>query len=75
LETSINGILAVDNKGNSILFNKRFGEMWRIPQQVLDSKDDKKILQHVLSQIKDPAEFSRKVAHLYKDLGKKSRDE
>ncbi|MCX6993037.1 MAG: PAS domain S-box protein [Kiritimatiellaeota bacterium] len=75
LETSIDGILAVDNEGLSILFNKRFGELWRIPQQILDAKDDKKMLEYVLSQLKDPMEFGRKVAYLYEHQDEKSRDE
>ena len=74
-ETSIDGILAVDNEGHSILFNKRFGELWKVPQHVLDTKDDKKMLEYVLKQLKDPAEFSRRVACLYEHKDEKSRDE
>ncbi|MBU0716441.1 MAG: PAS domain S-box protein [Verrucomicrobia bacterium] len=75
LETSIDGILAVDNEGHSILFNRRFGELWRIPQHILDAKDDKKMLECVLSQLKDPVEFDRKIAYLYEHQDIKSRDE
>ncbi|MDD5679196.1 MAG: PAS domain S-box protein [Kiritimatiellae bacterium] len=75
LETSVDGILAVDNKGRTILFNERFGELWRIPRKILDSKDDKKMLEYTLNQLKDPAEFGRKVAYLYKYHDEKSRDE
>ena len=74
-ETSIDGILAVDNKGRVILHNKRFGEIWKIPRHILDTKDDKKMLEYVLKQLKDPAEFSRKVAYLYEHKDEKSRDE
>jgi len=74
-ETSTDGILAVDNDGRSILFNKRFGEIWKIPQSVLDTKDDKKMLEYVLKQLKDPGEFIRKVAHLYEHKDDKSNDE
>jgi len=74
-ETSIDGILAVDNEGHSILFNKRFGEIWKIPQQIMDTKDDKKMLECVSKQLKDPAEFNRKVAYLYEHKDEKSRDE
>lgn len=74
-ETSLDGILAVDNEGRAILFNKRFGEIWNIPQQILATKDDTKMLAYVAKQLKDPGEFSRKVAYLYEHKCEKSREE
>jgi len=74
-ETSIDGILAVDNEGHSILFNKRFGELWKIPQHILDTKDDAVMLECVLKQLKDPDEFGRKVAYLYEHRAEQSREE
>jgi len=74
-ETSIDGILAVDNEGRSILFNKRFGELWKIPQHILDTKDDAVMLECVLKQLKDPDEFGRKVAYLYEHRAEQSREE
>jgi len=74
-ETSIDGILAVDNEGHSLLFNTHFGEMWKIPRQVLDEKDDKRMLECVSKQLKNPEEFGRKVAYLYEHKDEKSRDE
>ena len=74
-ETSIDGILAVDDEGRTVLFNKRFGQMWNIPQQILDTKDDEMMLQHVLSQLKDPDGFLSKVKYLYEHNDQESRDE
>lgn len=74
-ETSMDGILIVDDEGHAIHFNKRFGEIWRIPQGVLDTKGDEKMLEFVLKQLKDPGEFRRKVAYLYEHKDEKSRDE
>ncbi|MCX5856122.1 MAG: PAS domain S-box protein, partial [Deltaproteobacteria bacterium] len=74
-ETSIDGILAVDNEGHTILFNKRFCELWKIPQHILDTKDDAMMLECVLKQLKDPEEFGRKVAYLYEHRSEKSREE
>ena len=74
-ETSIDGILAVDNEGHTIFFNRRFSELWKIPQHILDSKDDGKMLEYILRQLTDPAEFGRKVAYLYERHEEKSRDE
>ncbi|MBA7695149.1 hypothetical protein ES703_103771 [subsurface metagenome] len=74
-ETSIDGILVVDSEGKSISFNNNFGRMWNIPQQILDTRDDEKMLQYVLSQLKDPAQFLERVKYLYAHRNEKSRDE
>jgi len=40
----------VDRSGKIVLFSKRFAKMWKIPDDVLDSKDDKQALAFVLEQ-------------------------
>lgn len=74
-ETSIDGILAVDRAGKSILLNKRFGEMWGIPQPILDARDDKAMIQYVLGQLEEPNKFLGQVEYLYTHEDEKSRDE
>jgi len=74
-ETSIDGILAVNTEEKIILFNKRFAEMWNIPYEILDTKDDKQLLQYILNQLKDPDSFIKKVVYLYSHKEEKSRDE
>ena len=75
LETTIDGILVVDDKSNILLYNQRFVDMWGIPQDLLDSKDDNFVLQYGTNLIKDPEEFKRKVIDLYYNKEQKSRDE
>jgi PAS domain S-box-containing protein len=74
-ETSIDGILVVNNEGKSLLFNKRFGQMWNIPQHILNTRDDEEMLQCVLNQLKEPDKFLEKVKYLYAHKNEKSRDE
>jgi len=74
-ETSLDGILAVDNEGHTILFNKLFVELWKIPQHIMDTKDDAMMLEYILKQLKDPEEFGRKVKYLYEHHDEKSREE
>lgn len=74
-ETTLDGILVVDNEGHTVFLNKRFGEIWNIPQLVLDTKDDEKMLGYVLKQLKDPDGFKRKVDYLYHHKNEASRDE
>jgi PAS domain S-box-containing protein len=74
-EASPDGILAVDNEGHTLLFNTRFSEIWRIPREVLDTHDDKTMLEYVSKQLKDAEAFNRTVAHLYENRAETSLDE
>ena len=73
--TAIDGILVVDRNGKTVLTNRRFAEMWNIPGELLETKDDKKIMRHVLGQLKDSAGFEKDVEYLYSHPGEISRDE
>ena len=65
LQSSSDGILAV-NRENEVLFaNQRFVEMWRIPKKIMAKKDDTLLLQYVLDQLTDPQGFLNKVQELY----------
>jgi signal transduction histidine kinase/DNA-binding response OmpR family regulator len=65
LESTADGILVVDRQGKIVSFNRKFREMWRIPDAVLESRDDDRALQSVVEQLKDPAGFLAKVKDLY----------
>jgi len=67
LETTDNGILVVNPEGAVVKANRRFAEMWRIPDDILASGDDERLLNHVLSQLSDPDAFVAKVKALYGD--------
>ncbi|HLZ53625.1 MAG TPA: ATP-binding protein, partial [Verrucomicrobiae bacterium] len=75
LNSSIEGILVVDNEGKKILQNQRTAELWKIPQNILEENDDKKQVQFVMNQTKNPEQFVEKVTHLYSHPTEISRDE
>jgi PAS domain S-box-containing protein len=74
-ETSPDGILLTDSQGKAVPLNKRFGKMWQIPQEMLDSQDDERMLRFVSGQLKDPAEFLEVVQYLYAHKEEKSYDQ
>ena len=74
-ETTIDGILVVDDKGYAIFFNSRFKELWKIPSSLLEAREDENILEYVAEQIKDSTKFLQKVFHLYEHREEKSKDE
>ena len=65
LESTADGILVVDKAGKTIAKNNRFGEIWGIPEDILKTKDDDKLLNFVLSKLKEPIKFLSKVKKLY----------
>ena len=65
LESTADGILVVDDGGRAAYLNARFAEMWRIPQDLLDERDDARLLDYVVEQLSEPNAFLEKVRALY----------
>ncbi len=65
VEATADGLLVVDTQGKIISFNRRFMELWRIPDEVVVSRADDQALSFVLSQLQDPESFLKKVRDLY----------
>ncbi|MFA6168070.1 MAG: ATP-binding protein [Gemmatimonadaceae bacterium] len=65
LESTVDGILAVDNAGKVMHVSRRFAELWRVPPELLARGDDHELLAFVLAQLRDPAAFLAKVQALY----------
>ncbi|GIV95801.1 MAG: hypothetical protein KatS3mg057_0458 [Herpetosiphonaceae bacterium] len=54
LESTADGILVIDREGRVVIYNRKFVELWRIPDFVLHAEDGKRALAFMLEQIKDP---------------------
>ncbi len=74
LESTTDGILVTDGRGTVTNFNEKFIEMWRMPREVMDLKEEQKMLEVALSQLKDPQQFLSKVKDLYADPERESFD-
>jgi PAS domain S-box-containing protein len=74
LDATTDGILVVDENGKMVNFNRKFIEMWRIPEFIAQSRDDNRALAWVLDQVKDPERFIKKVKELYAQPDSKSYD-
>jgi diguanylate cyclase (GGDEF)-like protein/PAS domain S-box-containing protein len=65
LDATADGLLVVDGEGRITSFNNRFVELWNIPSEVLDQRDDDAALAYVLGQVANPGVFLTKVRELY----------
>ena len=74
-ETTIDGILVVDLTDHILLVNRQFTKMWSSPEEAINTKDDKKLIEHVQAQVKAPDTFIERVHFLNAHETEKSRDE
>ena len=74
-ETSLDGILVVDEQDRIVSYNQRFVQMWDIPQELVESGADKPVLMTVVGQVADPDGFLARVQYLYAHREEKSREE
>jgi PAS domain S-box-containing protein len=74
-EAALDGILVVNTEGRMVSFNRRFVDIWEIPEEALRTRSDELALQSVLDKIMDPAAFLSRVRHLYQHPDEESRDE
>ena len=65
LESTADGLLVVDEHGHVTSYNKKFVQMWRLPQAVVDTRDNKQLLAAVLDQVQEPEQFLSKIRDLY----------
>jgi diguanylate cyclase (GGDEF)-like protein/PAS domain S-box-containing protein len=74
-ETTIDGILAVDESDHIVLANKQFGRNFEIPDELLSTRDDLIVLKHVTDKVEDPDAFIERVEYLNSHRDEKGRDE
>ncbi|MDY0028272.1 MAG: sensor domain-containing diguanylate cyclase, partial [Candidatus Humimicrobiaceae bacterium] len=66
LHSTADGIYAADDKGNIILYNNKFLQLWNIPKKIVDLKSYDEVLEYMASQVTDPDSFLRKINELGK---------
>ncbi|HYI09415.1 MAG TPA: EAL domain-containing protein, partial [Thermoanaerobaculia bacterium] len=64
LDSTADGILVLGDSGRIVSYNQRFLEMWRIPQELMNTGDDRRALRHLTGQLLSPEEFVRTIETL-----------
>ena len=74
LEATDNGILVVADGQHILHRNRRFNQMWQVPENLATESNDRALLNCVLEQLSDPHSFSQGVTMLYAKPGSERRD-
>jgi len=74
LDATADGLLVVDRSGTVVAFNRRFVQLWQIPEALLARRDDDGLLEYVRDQLEDPEDFMRGVSALYDHPERESFD-
>jgi len=74
LEATADGILVVNRAAQIVTFNQQFVAMWGLPQSLVETRDDHRVLACALEQLTDPTGFLQRVKELYDQPDAKSAD-
>ena len=74
-ETTIDGILVVDEHDHIVLANKQFGLAFGVPDELLSTRDDLAVRKYVTDRVAAPDAFVDRVEYLYSHRDEHSRDE
>ncbi len=75
LDSVTEGILIIDDQNIRILINKRFIDLFNVPNHILEDKEDSKLLRYITGLTKDPMSFIERINYLYSHTNEKSFDE
>jgi PAS domain S-box-containing protein len=75
LESSTDGILVTDEEGRVIMWNRKFVDMWRIPSEVIDSREHQKLQDVTGKQFANPERFRERIAEIYLNSPEETFDE
>jgi PAS domain S-box-containing protein len=64
VNSALDGILIVDREGKKILENQRMVDLWNIPTEFAEEADDRRRLEWVARQVKNPQQFAENIAYL-----------
>lgn len=74
-EASIEGLLLIDEHGEVVSYNRRYLDLWKVPESLMASADDEALLNYVGGLLADPAGFRARVEYLYQHPMESGRDE
>jgi PAS domain S-box-containing protein len=74
-EASEVGIVLISPEGEIVSANRRFGELWNIPEEILNTRSNEAAMEVVKGQMADPDAFSERERYLSHRMDEDVRDE
>jgi PAS domain S-box-containing protein len=74
-EASEVGIVVTSPEGEIVSANRRFGELWQIPHEVLNTRSNEAVMEVVTAQLADPDAFVERSRYLWDHMDQEARDE
>src|SRR5438128_4581323 len=65
-EAMLDGVLVVDPEGRVLSYNRRFLELWGIPEAVAENGNDQQLLEYAAEKVAHWDSFIDQVNYLYK---------
>ncbi len=75
VNSALDAILVVNDQSKRILQNDRLFQLFEVPEPITRNNDDAVLLQHVLTKVRNPEHFRRRVEELYAHPDEVGRDE
>jgi PAS domain S-box-containing protein len=75
VDSSLDGMVVVNEQGQKILQNQRFVDLWETPSHIADDPDDAQQTRWNASMVKDPENFIARLAYLDAHPDESTREE
>ncbi|MBI4985538.1 MAG: response regulator [Rhodocyclales bacterium] len=74
LEATVDGLLVVDPANRIVNMNHRCAEMWQLPEDLLLSGDDRRVVDFMAGQLSDAAAYRSRLADIAADRDRETFD-
>jgi PAS domain S-box-containing protein len=74
-EASDAGIVVISPEGEIVSANRRFGELWGIPQEVLETRSNEAATAFLRERLEDPEGFLERMRYVWEHIDLDARDE
>jgi diguanylate cyclase (GGDEF)-like protein/PAS domain S-box-containing protein len=66
-ESTADGIIVINHDREVTAYNQKFVEIWKVPPEIVNSKDGRRFAEFAAGQTKDPEKFAAELERLYAD--------
>lgn len=74
IDATVEGLLVVDLEGKIVASNRRFAELWGIPEELIARRNDAELLAFARNQLVSPETFINRVHDVYANRESESSD-